>query len=54
MNARSIPTSRLVRVEPVGRFVEDQHPGVPEQRGADAQSLTHAEGVVAHAALGFR
>jgi hypothetical protein len=42
------------RVEPVGRFVEDQHPGVPEQRGADAQSLAHAEGVVAHAALGLR
>ena len=28
-------------------------PGVAEQRGGDAEALTHAEGVVAHAALGL-
>ena len=35
------------RVEPVGRLVEDQHLGVAEQRGGDAEPLAHAERVVA-------
>ena len=41
------------RVEPVGGLVEDQHLGVPEQCGGDAEPLAHPEGVVAHPALGL-
>ena len=33
------------RVEPVGRLVEQEEPGVAEQRRGDAQSLLHAERV---------
>ena len=39
------------RVETVGRLVEDQHRGVADQRGRDAEPLAHAERVVAHPAL---
>ena len=42
------------RVQTVGGFVEDQDLGVAEQRVRDAQPLPHAEGVVAHAAVGLR
>ena len=31
------------RVEPVGWFVEDQHGGVADQGGGDAESLAHPE-----------
>jgi len=31
-------------VQPVGGLVEDQHAGVAEQRGGDAQALHHAQG----------
>ena len=34
------------RVQAVGGLVEDQHLGVTDQRGGDAESLTHAEGVL--------
>ena len=33
-----------VGVEPVHRLVEEQHLGVTEQRGGDAETLAHAEG----------
>ena len=39
-------------VHAVGRLVEDQHLGVAEQRGADAEALAHPQRVVADAALG--
>ena len=41
------------RVEAVGRLVEDQHLGVADQRGRDAEPLAHAERVVAHPAAGL-
>ena len=36
------------RVEPVGRLVEEEQPGVIEQRSGDPQSLFHPERVVRH------
>ena len=41
------------RVEAVGRLVEDQHLGVADQGGRDAEPLAHAERVVADPALGL-
>ena len=41
-----------LRVEPVAGFVEHQDGWVTQQRGGDAESLPHAEGVGAHAAVG--
>ena len=41
------------RVEPVGRLVEDQHLGLADQRGGDAEPLAHAERVVADPATGL-
>ena len=32
-----------LRVEAVGRLVEDEDAGLAEQRGGQAQSLAHAE-----------
>jgi hypothetical protein len=32
-----------LRVQPVHRLVEQQHVGVAEQGGGDAQALRHAE-----------
>ena len=40
-------------VEPVGGLVEDQHAGVPDQGGPDAEPLPHAERVVADPTLGL-
>ncbi len=37
----------------VGGLVEDQHLGVSEECGGDTEPLAHAEGVVAHPALGL-
>ena len=42
-----------LRVEAVGRLVEDQHLRLAQQGGRDAEALAHAEGVVAHAAAGL-
>ncbi len=39
------------RVEPVGRFVEDQQIGVLQQRSGDGESLTHAQRVGAERVL---
>ena len=39
-----------VRVEAVGRLVEDEDARVAEQRGGQAEALPHAEGVAAHLA----
>ena len=41
-------------VEPVGRFVQDQHPRVAEQRGGQAEPLPHAEREAAGPAAGER
>ena len=41
------------RVEPVGRLVEDEHLGLADQCGRDAEPLAHAERVVAHPAAGL-
>jgi hypothetical protein len=41
------------RGEAVGGLVEDQHLRVSEERGGDTEPLAHAEGVVAHPALGL-
>jgi hypothetical protein len=40
-------------VQAVGRLVQDQHLGVPQQRVRDAESLAHAQGVVADAPPGL-
>ena len=40
-------------VEAVGRLVEDQHLGVAEEGGRDAEPLAHAERVVADPAAGL-
>jgi hypothetical protein len=42
------------RVETVGRLVENQDLRVTEQRIGDAETLTHAQRVVANATLGLR
>jgi hypothetical protein len=41
------------RVEPVGRLVQDEHRGVADQRGCDAETLAHPERVVAHPSVGL-
>ena len=41
------------RVEAVGGLVEDQHAGVADQRGGDAEPLAHPERVVADPAVGL-
>jgi hypothetical protein len=38
------------RIEPVGGLVQDQHPGIAEQRRRDRQPLAHAHRVALHAA----
>ena len=43
-----------LRVEPVGRLVEDQHPRVADQRGGDPEPLLHAQRVTLELALGRR
>ena len=40
------------RVEPVGRFVQDQQAGPGEQGGGQAETLTHAEGESLHPVVG--
>ncbi len=41
------------RVEAVARLVEDEHLGVAEQRGGQAEPLPHAERVAAHPPVGL-
>lgn len=41
-----------LRVETVGRFVEDQHRRFAQQRGRDGETPAHPERVVAGAAVG--
>ena len=43
-----------LRVEAVGRLVEDEHPGVAEKGGGEAQPLPHAHAVLAGALAGRR
>ena len=43
--------AHALRVEAVGRLVEDQQLGVAEQRGGDAEALLHAERVAAVAVV---
>ena len=41
-----------LRVEPVGRLVEDQYPRIAEQRRRDPEALAHAQRVPLEFALG--
>ncbi len=50
---RADPDDAL-RVEAVGRLVQQDHLGVAEERGGDAEALAHAEGVRPHPAPGHR
>ena len=48
MSAAAAAARRSLRVQAIGRLVQDQHPGIPEEGGGQGEPLAHPEGVAAH------